>query len=101
MAAACGLLVSLGVVVVRPRRIPLSVIGAVYLLVLLALLLKPVEGLSGGVSLVPFVEMWRSMTAAVSAQVPLVQLVGNVLLFVPFGLLAPARVIALRRGWRV
>lgn len=69
---------------------------------LLALLLLTVtSGQRGGryTDLVPFHELYVYITSSVDASIPISHIGGNLLLFVPFGVLAPLRFRRLR-GWR-
>ncbi len=68
----------------------------------LAITLVPSAGPGGrSLDLIPLRSAWRELTNSVDAEAAVVQLGGNVLLFVPFGFLAPIRWPALVRLRRI
>jgi len=68
----------------------------------LAIMLVPSGRLGGrSLDLIPLRSAWRQVTNSVDAEAAAVQIGGNVLLFVPFGLLAPMRWPALANFRRI
>lgn len=106
MSAALGLAFVLTVAVARGRQVPWSrgslvrvaMLGLVsaWSLALASLTLRPMPLGGRSTSLVPLSDVMDLLTGSVDVSVPATQILGNIALFVPFGLLAP-----LAFGWAV